>query len=151
MGLRLFRTGGKDALAAREADSQDLRERVFATSDDGARVGQIARLLRVSVSYVSKVLGRRRTAGETAARPQHGHMPPKLAALHDAIRDQVTTRPDATIEELRAWLFETYKVAASVGLIWHTLASLGLTLKKVAPGGRAGPPRRGQETYRVAR
>ncbi|HME28144.1 MAG TPA: hypothetical protein VKI44_43625 [Acetobacteraceae bacterium] len=134
-----------------KAYSQDLRERVFATSDDGARVGQIARLLRVSVSYVSKVLGRRRMTGETAARPQHGHMPPKLAALHNAIRDHVTARPDATIEELRAWLFETYKVSASVGLIWHTLASLGLTLKKVAPGSRAGSPGRRQGTCRVAR
>jgi len=36
--------------------SQDLRERVFAAADDGEPVGQIARLLRVSVSYVSKVL-----------------------------------------------------------------------------------------------
>jgi hypothetical protein len=37
-----------------KAYSQDLRERVFATADEGARVGQIAGLLRVSVSYVSK-------------------------------------------------------------------------------------------------
>jgi transposase len=126
-----------------KAYSQDLRERVFATSDDGARVGQIARLLRVSVSYVSKVLGRRRTTGETAARPQHGHMPPKLAALYDAIRDHVTARPDATIEDLRAWLFEAYQISASVGLIWHTLASLGLTLKK----SRSGRPSRIAPTW----
>ena len=36
-----------------KAYSQDLRERVFAASDDGERVGEIAELLRVSVSYVS--------------------------------------------------------------------------------------------------
>ena len=36
--------------------SQDLRERVLAAADDGERVGRIAVLLRVSVSYVSKVL-----------------------------------------------------------------------------------------------
>ena len=35
-----------------KAYSQDLRERVFAASDDGERVGEIAELLRVSVSYV---------------------------------------------------------------------------------------------------
>jgi hypothetical protein len=39
--------------------SQDLRERVFAASDEGDRVGEIAELLQVSVSYVSKVLARR--------------------------------------------------------------------------------------------
>jgi hypothetical protein len=41
-----------------KAYSQDLRERVFAAAEDGGRVGQIARGLRVSVSYVSKVLSR---------------------------------------------------------------------------------------------
>jgi hypothetical protein len=35
-----------------KAYSQDLRERVFAASDDGERVGKVAGLLRVSVSYV---------------------------------------------------------------------------------------------------
>jgi len=40
--------------------SQDLRDRVFAAADDGELVGQIAARLRVSISYVSKVLSRRR-------------------------------------------------------------------------------------------
>jgi transposase len=48
-----------------KAYSQDLRERVFAAADDGGRVGQIARGLRVSVSYVSKVLSRCDKTGET--------------------------------------------------------------------------------------
>ena len=38
-----------------KAYSQDLRARVFAAADDGEPVGRIATLLRVSVSYVSKV------------------------------------------------------------------------------------------------
>jgi transposase len=50
--------------------SQDLRERVFAAADDGAQVSETAEMLHVSVSYVSKVLERRRTTGETSARPQ---------------------------------------------------------------------------------
>ena len=48
--------------------SQDLRERVIATVDAGTRVCATARVLLVSVSYVSKVVGRRRTTGETTAR-----------------------------------------------------------------------------------
>jgi len=56
--------------------------------------------------------------------------------LHGAIEAEVTTRPDATIAELRAWLFETHKVSASTGLMWKTLAALDLTLKTY------GPPRR---------
>jgi transposase len=113
-----------------KAYSQDLRERVFAASDDGERVGEVAELLRVSVSYVSKALTRRRTTGETTVRAGRGHKPPKLAPFYAAIRAHVAERGDTTIEALRAWLLARHQVSASVGLIWHTLKLLGLTLKK---------------------
>jgi transposase len=110
--------------------SQDLRERVFAAADDGEPVGRIATMLRVSVSYVSKVLSRRRLTGQTEARPQRCHVIPKLSELYPAILAQVTSRPDATIAELRAWLLETHKVSASTGLMNKTLTALDLTFKK---------------------
>ena len=113
-----------------KAYSQDLRGRVLAAADDGEPVGRIATSLRVSVSYVSKVLSRRRQTGQTTALPQRCHLPPRLAALHGAIQAQVATRPDATIGELRTWLLATHKVSASTGLMWKTLAALDLTLKK---------------------
>ena len=128
--------------------SQDLRERVFAASDDGDRVGEIAELLRVSVSYVSKVLTRRRTTGETTARAQRNRVTPKLAPLYDAIRARVAERPDGTIEELRAWLLAAHAMSASVGLIWKTLKQLGLTLKK---SHSARPNRIGRTSPRRAR
>src|ERR1700684_2072763 len=107
--------------------SQDLRERVLAEADDGTPVGRIAALLRVSVSYVSKVLSRRQRTGQTIALPQRGHLPRRLAALHGAIEAQVAARPDATIAELRTWLCESHKVSASAGLMCKTLATLDLT------------------------
>lgn len=110
--------------------SQDLRERVFAAADDGEPVGRIAATLRVSVSYVSKVLSRRRLTGQKTARPQRCHMVPKLSGLYPAILEQVQSRPDATIAELRAWLLATHKVSASIGLMNKTLAALDLTFKK---------------------
>jgi transposase len=113
-----------------KAYSQDLRERVLAAADDGEAVGRIATLLRVSVSYVSKVLSRRQRTGQTTALPQRCHLPRRLAALHGAIQAQVTSRPDATIAELRTWLSEAHEVSASTGLMWKTLAALDLTLKK---------------------
>jgi transposase len=112
--------------------SQDLRERVFAAADDGEPVGRIATMLRVSVSYVSKVLSRRRLTGQTQARPQRCHVVPKLSGLLPAIEAQVSHRPDATIGELRAWLLETHKVSASTGLINKTLAALDPTFKKTS-------------------
>jgi transposase len=92
----------------------------------------------VSVSYVSKVLTRRRTTGERTARVERRPKPSKLAPLYPAIREHVVERGDTTLEELRAWLFSVHRVTASVGLIWHTLRLLGLTLKK----SRSGPPSR---------
>lgn len=68
--------------------SQDLRDRVFAAADDGEPVGRVASLLRVSVSYVSKVLSRHKLTGEKSARPQRCHMVPKLSGLHPAILAQ---------------------------------------------------------------
>jgi transposase len=112
------------------AYAQDLRERVFAAFDSGLPVGQVAAMLLVSISYVSKVLARRRNAGETTARPQQCHVPRKLAGLHTEIRDHVATRPDATIAEIRAWLLATHKVSASRTVVWKTLAHLDLTRKK---------------------
>jgi transposase len=111
------------------AYAQDVCERVFAASDAGMPVGRIAERLFVSISYVSKALGRRR-AGETTARPQRCHVPRKLPAQFAAIRQQVEVRPDATIEELCAWLLDTHKVTASTTLMWETLAHLDLTPKK---------------------
>jgi transposase len=110
--------------------SQDLRDRVFAAADDGEPVGWIATTLRVSVSYVSKVLTRRRLTGQTTARPQRCHMAPKLSGLHPAVLAQVTSRPDATIAELRAWLLATHRMSVSTGLMHKTLAALDLTYKK---------------------
>lgn len=110
--------------------SQDLRERVFAAVDDGEPVGRIATMLRVSVSYVSKVLSRRRLTGQREAGQQCCHVAPKLSGLYPAIEAQVNRCPDATIAELRAWLLKTHKVSASTGLMNKTLAALGLTFKK---------------------
>ena len=113
-----------------KAYGQDLRERVFAAADIGTPVGEIAGMLLVSISYASKALSRRARTGETTARPRRCHVPPKLAALYDAIREQVAATPDATLEELKVWLFEEHGVEASTTLIWETLGKLDLTFKK---------------------
>ena len=113
-----------------KAYGQDLRDRVFTAFDAGAPVGEIAATLFVSTSYVSKALLRRARAGETSARAQCCHVPPKLEPLYGPIRERVASIADATLEELRAWLFEAHGVEASTTLIWETLARLGLTFKK---------------------
>ena len=120
-------------------------------ADGGEPVGRIAASLRVGVSYVSKVLSRRRRTGVTTAVAPRGHVRPKLIDHHDAIRTRIAAKPDATIEELKAWLHATHQVTASAGVVWKTLSTLKRTLKKVTPGGRAGPSRRCQSPRDVAR
>jgi transposase len=134
-----------------KAYSQDLRARVLAAADEGERVGQIATMLRVSVSYVSKVLSRRQRTGVATALPQRCHVPRKLAPLHDAIRARVLACPDATLAELRNWLQTTHHVTASTGLLCKTLAALELTYKKIVACDRAEPGGRGQSPQRMAR
>ena len=128
-----------------KAYSQDLRERVFALCDAGDAVGEIADALCVSVSYVSKALGRRRDTDETSARPQRCHVAPKPSGLFDAIRAEVMSHPDATLAELRRWLDEVHGVSASDGLMHGTLVKLGLTHKER----HCMPPSRSVQTSRL--
>ena len=122
---------------------QDLRDRVFASADIGLPVGRIAEVLFVSISYVSKVLSRRARTGETTARPQRCQVQPKLTGFLAQLRERVTTHPDSTLSELKAWLLDAYQVSASQSLLSETLRQMGLTLKKVDPRRRADPRRRG--------
>jgi len=113
-----------------QAYSQDLRERVMRAIDGGLGVYAGAEVFGVSVSYIYKALGRRRSTGETMARSQRGHQKQKLAPYHEAISQRVAAHPDETIEELRVWLVSSYGVSVSTGGMWNTLKRLGLTLKK---------------------
>jgi transposase len=128
--------------------SADLRGRVLEAVDGGSPPRAAASLFGVSRSYVYKALARRRDTGEVEARPQRNRQALKLAAHHEAIRAEVARRPDATLGELRAWLLRERQVSASVGLVWNTLARLGLTLKK-SRGGR--PSRTGLTSSRSGR
>ena len=61
--------------------SMDLRERVAAAVDDGRwSQRQIARLFRVSLSFVSRLLKRRREVGTLAPEPHRGG-PPRVLTI----------------------------------------------------------------------
>ena len=107
-----------------KAYSQDLRERVFAASDDGERVGEVAELLRVSVAYVSKALTRRRTTGETTVRSRRGHKPAKLSPLYAAIHQHVAGRRDTTIEESRPCCARPMLAASKTSMLLSVRCSM---------------------------
>ncbi|HZC09062.1 MAG TPA: hypothetical protein VE485_03375, partial [Mycobacterium sp.] len=122
-----------------QAYSDDLRGRVL-SADGSARA--IAARFGVSVAYVVKARQRRDHHGEVSARAQTSRTPRRLAGLHDAIADHVRAHDEATLDELRAWLREVHGMSVSMGLMWNTLARLGLTLKKR----RSGRPSRRVQT-----
>lgn len=130
-----------------QAYSQDLRDRVLAAVDEPIR--SIAARLGVSPSYVSKVRARFRATGQAAPGPQHNHVPARLAPLNDALRQRVAERADATIAELRTWASREHGITVSHPVMWKTLVQLGLTLKKTAARGRAGPRRRSRSPRRL--
>jgi transposase len=109
-----------------KAYSMDLRQRVVAFRDAGASSKEVAQRLGVSSAWVRRLIQRRRETGSIAVRNGKRGPKPKLAAHHQRLRELVRTRPDATLEELRAQL----PVKVSMGTIWAAMRLLGLALKK---------------------
>ena len=108
--------------------SLDLRERVAAAVDhhEGS-IRWIARVFRVSTSFIVRLLQRRRATG-TVAPGTHGGGPPPALGPGDLERlaELVREQPDATLEQLRRrggfrWSLKT---------LWFALDRLGLTRKK---------------------
>lgn len=110
--------------------SMDLRERVAAAVDEGeGSQREIARLFRVSLSFVSRLLGRRRDAGTLAAEP-HGGGPTPVLDADDRQRLEGPAREhnDDTLERLR----QRGGFRCSLTTIWRALRRRDLTYKKKA-------------------
>lgn len=110
------------------AYSMDLRERVAAAVDEGdGSQREIAEVFRVSLSFVSRLLKRRREAGTLEPEP-HGGGPRRVLDAADRWRlaGLVAEHNDDTLEELR----RRGGFACSPTTIWRALRRLGLTRKK---------------------
>lgn len=125
-----------------QAYVQQLRDRVLAAIDRGMGAYQAAPMFQVSVSWIYKALARRRSSGESTARPQINHVPPKLLAHHEAARAKLKAEPDLTLAELRCWLRDEHKASISQRGMCKTLRRLELTRKKDPARGGAGSSRR---------
>jgi transposase len=108
--------------------STDLRERVAAAVDyrEGSQ-REIARRFRVSLSFIVRLLQRRRDAGTLEPKPHGGGPPPCLGPddqqrLAELIREQ----PDATLEQVK----QRGGFTCSLKTLWLALRQRRLTLKK---------------------
>jgi transposase len=88
---------------------------------------EIARLFRVSVSFVSRLLQRRRQKGTLAPEP-HGGGPTPVLSPDDQQRleDLIQKHNDNTLDQLR----QQGGLACSLTTIWRALRRRGLTSKK---------------------
>src|SRR5512143_3455276 len=105
-----------------------LRERVAAAVDhhDGSVRG-IARVFRVSTSFIVRLLQRRRAVGTLAPEPHRGGPPPALGPGDlERLAGPVGEQPDATREQLR----QRGSYRCSLKTLWLALDRLGLTRKK---------------------
>jgi transposase len=108
--------------------SKDLRERVAAAVDHGeGSQREIARRFCVSLTFVFRLLRRRRDAGTLDPKP-HGGCPPPALGPDDMQRlaDLIDKQPDATLEQLR----EQGGFRCSLTTLWRALRRQGLTRQK---------------------
>src|SRR4051794_6193973 len=104
--------------------SLDLRERVAAAIDAGeGSLRQVAKRFRVSVSFVARLIQRRRDAGTLAPKP-HGGGRRRALSLSDRARLAVliTEHPDATLKQLK----ERGGFTCTLTTIWRALRRFGL-------------------------
>jgi transposase len=108
--------------------SIDLRERVASAVDDGeGSQREVAATYRVSPSFVSRLLRRRREAGTLAPKPHGGSPPPALGPDDRQRLDAlIGEQPDATLEQLR----QRGGFRCSLTTIWRALRRRHLTFKK---------------------
>src|SRR5271165_4208901 len=108
--------------------SSDLRERILAAVDqhDGT-IRWIARIFRVSTSFIVRLLQRRRATGTLAPEPHRGGPSPALGPGDlERLAALVREQPDATLEQLK----QRGGFPCSLKTLWYALDGLGLTRKK---------------------
>lgn len=116
-----------------DAYSQDLRDRVAAACDQKVLTqAEIAEEFGVSVSFITKLLKRRRDTGSLAALPHAGGFASAIDAVAERdLRALVKAQPDATLEELAGRLAQRPRpVRRSVSVISRALIRLKLPRKK---------------------
>jgi transposase len=108
--------------------SMDLREHIVAAIDRGEHsLRQIARLFSVDLSFLVRLLQRRRATGSVQPKPHGGGPTPKLdAAAVRRLLALVREQPDATLTELR----DRLGIPCHIATIGRVLRRHGITRKK---------------------
>ena len=82
-----------------KAYSQDLRERILQTVDEGKTQAEAAHLLKVSETTVKRYVRQRREKGHVRPKSIPGRPARKRAPLEAQLHPQREKQPDATLQE----------------------------------------------------
>ena len=109
----------------------ELRVRVVAAVEEGGlSIPEAARIFQVGLTFIKKMLKLHRV-GESLE-PRHGGGPIPLLQEKETtlLRQELSTRPDATLEELQQVLAAKCHTTASLSTICRSLQALNLPRKK---------------------
>src|SRR5215211_7491369 len=120
--------------------SQDLRERIVRTVEDGSTIRQAARRFAVSASAAIKLMQRVRQTGSLAPAQIGGYRRPLLEKYSDELRALVLSRPGITLREIKAALAARGIVVKALSTLADMLHRLGLSHKKTRMAKLTGRP-----------
>jgi transposase len=124
-----------------KAYSQDLRERILQTVDEGKTQAEAASLLKVSETTVKRYIRQKREKGHVRPKSIPGRPPSKRAPLEAQLQPQLERRPDATLQEhCEAWEAEA-GIKVSISTMSRAMQHLQWTRKKTVSAIAASPSR----------
>jgi transposase len=117
--------------------SDDLRMRVVAAVEGGARCWEAAELFSVGISSVVRWTQRFRESGNVSALPMGGDHNSRLGGERDWLLARIEAAPDLTLEEIRRELADR-GTHVGYGTVWRFFAKENITFKKNTARRRAG-------------
>jgi transposase len=118
---------------------QDLRQRIVRAVEKGGSFRQATARYEVSPSAAVKIMRRVRETGPTRPDRIGGHRRPGLEPHQDLLRSLVEGKSGITLAEIQAELRTHPITVQALSTIHLMLKRMGLTHKKDAQSGRAGP------------
>jgi len=113
---------------------------------------RLAEIFGVSLSWVKRVLRRRRQTGSSELLPFAGGARPKINdEQRNQVRQYVLADPDVTLREIQRWLQTAQSIHLSLPTLSRLLAKLDLPRKKVSVCRRARPNDESAEARSLAR
>jgi transposase len=113
-----------------KAYSQDLRQRILQTVDEGKTQAEVACLFKVSESTVKRYVRQRREKGHVLPKPIPGRPPTKRAPLEAQLEAQLEKQPDATrASHCDSWQAQS-GIQVSISTMSRAIEHLKWTRKK---------------------